>query len=238
MPFFSAEPPNGPNTCTLDDQTAELKDASDLWGLDAIETETRLKERHGNRAQVACIGPAGEKLSLISGIVTDRGRIAARSGLGAVMGSKKLKAVVAAGTRRVGVFDRPRINRLSREFQKRISAKKGLERFLTDGLLGTMGKITRRSRIYPRQPADLWRLLLRKFGTTALTAMSAENGDSPIKNWSGVGHPRFSPFPVPEDRGRGRAPVRDQEIRLFFLSPSLRRIHENRRGPLPHPGNA
>jgi aldehyde:ferredoxin oxidoreductase len=63
-----------PQYLYLDDQTAELKNASDLWGLDAIETETRLKERHGNRAQVACIGPAGEKLSLISGIVTDSGK--------------------------------------------------------------------------------------------------------------------------------------------------------------------
>ena len=224
-----------PQYLYLDDQTTELKDASDLWGLDAIETETRLKERHGTRAQVACIGPAGEKMSLISGIVTDRGRIAARSGLGAVMGSKKLKAVVAAGTRRVGVFDRPRINRLSRDFQGQISAKKGLERFLTDGLLGIIGKITRRSRIYPRQPADLWRLLLSKFGTTALTAMSAESGDSPIKNWSGVG---TRDFPLSRSQKIGAEAVRRYETKKYgcFSCPlhcgGFMKIEE---GPYPIP---
>ena len=69
-----------------------LKDASDLWGQDAVETEEILKKRHGEKAAVAVIGPAGEKISLISGVCTDRGRIAARSGLGAVMGVKKLNA--------------------------------------------------------------------------------------------------------------------------------------------------
>ena len=80
---------------------ARLCDATDLWGKDAVETEAALIQAPGNRARVACIGPAGEKLSLISGICNDRGRIAARSGLGAVMGSKKFKAVVLTGRRRV-----------------------------------------------------------------------------------------------------------------------------------------
>jgi len=54
---------------------------------------------------VAVIGPAGEKVSLISGVCTDKGRIAARSGLGAVMGVKKLKAVVLDGVQRIGAHD-------------------------------------------------------------------------------------------------------------------------------------
>jgi aldehyde:ferredoxin oxidoreductase len=72
---------------------AEIRDASYLWGKTTNETDDILqKEVPG--ARVACIGPAGETLSLIAGIVNERGRIAARSGVGAVMGSKKLKAVV------------------------------------------------------------------------------------------------------------------------------------------------
>ncbi|HSO20532.1 MAG TPA: aldehyde ferredoxin oxidoreductase N-terminal domain-containing protein, partial [Desulfosarcina sp.] len=71
----------------------ELRDASHLWGKDAVETERLLVERHGKkrRARVACIGMAGERRSLIAGIVNHGGRMAARSGLGAVMGAKKLK---------------------------------------------------------------------------------------------------------------------------------------------------
>jgi aldehyde:ferredoxin oxidoreductase len=80
----------------IDDDKVELRDASDLWGLDAIETEAKLKERHGKKTSVACIGPAGEKVSLMAGVCNDRGRVAARSGLGAVMGSKRLKAIAAA----------------------------------------------------------------------------------------------------------------------------------------------
>jgi aldehyde:ferredoxin oxidoreductase len=81
----------------IDNGQAELRPADDLWGMDAIETEKALQERHGEDVRVACIGPAGEKLALISAIINDYGRAAGRSGLGAVMGSKRLKAVVARG---------------------------------------------------------------------------------------------------------------------------------------------
>jgi len=60
----------------------------------------------GSHSRVAVIGPAGEKLSLISGICNDRGRMAARSGLGAVMGVKRLKAVVLDGKKRIDVHNR------------------------------------------------------------------------------------------------------------------------------------
>ena len=76
---------------------AEIHDASDLWGMDSVGAETALQARHGANWQVASIGQAGEDLSLISGIVTDKGRLAARSGVGAVMGSKRLKAIAVKG---------------------------------------------------------------------------------------------------------------------------------------------
>ena len=87
----------------IDNGKAQLKDASQLWGKDTYETEDVLMAIYGKQSRVACIGPAGEKLSLIAGIMTDHGSTAGRSGLGAVMGSKKLKAVVARFMTEIGV---------------------------------------------------------------------------------------------------------------------------------------
>ncbi|HXK33571.1 MAG TPA: aldehyde ferredoxin oxidoreductase family protein [Dehalococcoidia bacterium] len=85
----------------IEDDKVEIKDASDLWGMQAIDAEMKLKERHGKKASVACIGPAGEKLSLMAGICNERGRLAARSGLGAVMGSKNVKAIVVNASKNI-----------------------------------------------------------------------------------------------------------------------------------------
>jgi aldehyde:ferredoxin oxidoreductase len=89
----------------VEDGEARLMSAGRLWGKDCHETEDLLKHRHGEDCQVACIGPAGERLSVIAGISTDKGRFAARSGLGAVMGSKKLKAVVLKGKQPIDLAD-------------------------------------------------------------------------------------------------------------------------------------
>lgn len=106
----------GPVYLVLKDGQAELKDASHLWGLDAFQTEDVLREEYGKDAEVACIGPSGEKLSLISGIVCNKGRLAARSGLGAVMGSKRLKAIVAFGGLAVPMADPEGLRALSKEY--------------------------------------------------------------------------------------------------------------------------
>ncbi|MDO5563881.1 MAG: aldehyde ferredoxin oxidoreductase family protein [Eubacteriales bacterium] len=82
----------------IEDDKVELRDASDLWGKTVFETTDILNERHGETARVACIGPTGERLVLYSGVMNDKHRAAGRGGLGAVMGSKKLKAVVVKGT--------------------------------------------------------------------------------------------------------------------------------------------
>ncbi|MDO8670750.1 MAG: aldehyde ferredoxin oxidoreductase family protein [Dehalococcoidia bacterium] len=93
---------------------ARLGDASHLWGRDCSETEDILKEEHGKEAQVACIGPAGEKLSLISCVMNNKGRAAARSGLGAIMGAKKLKAIVVVGSAEVPVASKEALSSLYR----------------------------------------------------------------------------------------------------------------------------
>ena len=81
---------------------AELHAAGDLWGSDIYVTQTRLRETLGDaRVRVACIGLSGENLVKLAGIANDHGRFAARTGLGAVMGSKNLKAIAARGTGKV-----------------------------------------------------------------------------------------------------------------------------------------
>ncbi|MBW1789003.1 MAG: aldehyde ferredoxin oxidoreductase family protein [Deltaproteobacteria bacterium] len=79
---------------------ASLRDASHLWGKDANETDDMLQKELGEpQCRIACIGPSGESCSLMAGIVNEKGRIAARSGVGAVMGSKRLKAVAVRGNK-------------------------------------------------------------------------------------------------------------------------------------------
>ena len=94
-----------PTYVLIDDGEVTFHDASPLWGKDCLDTEDELWAVHGGDAAVACIGPAGEAVSLLSSIITDKGRAAARSGLGAVMGSKKLKAVVVRGSQEVPLPD-------------------------------------------------------------------------------------------------------------------------------------
>ncbi len=80
----------------------ELRDASELWGADTHTTTDRLLQETGlKRARVACIGPAGEKLVKVACIINDKHRAAGRTGVGAVMGSKNLKAIVAHGSAKV-----------------------------------------------------------------------------------------------------------------------------------------
>jgi len=102
----------------IDEGKAELRDAADLWGLGVSDLEDLLAGRHGKGIQVCSIGPAGEKLALTACIMNDKERAAGRSGLGAVMGSKKLKCVVVKGKLKVPVHDEPRMKALRKEYLK------------------------------------------------------------------------------------------------------------------------
>lgn len=86
---------------------ASLEDAGEVWGKDTFETEALLAEKHRRegspRPRVACIGPAGENMVFFAAVENDMGHLAASGGVGAVMGSKKLKAVVVEGNGRVPV---------------------------------------------------------------------------------------------------------------------------------------
>ncbi len=106
-----------PTYLLIADGKVEFKDASHLWGLDAIETERELKREHGRGAAVLAIGPAGENLVKFASINHEYWRQFGRTGGGAVMGSKKLKAIVfVADKREVNVAMPERLEAWLREF--------------------------------------------------------------------------------------------------------------------------
>ncbi len=151
--FFNGISPV-PVYLSIQEGKAELRDATHLWGKDTVETETILQNQLGDKkVRVACIGPSGESLSLISCVINDKGRAAARSGLGAVMGSKLLKAIAVRGRGRIAVADPKQVKDLNRSFVKSIQEAKDATRVLID------------------------------YGTCGLFLDFLYRGDAPIKNW-------------------------------------------------------
>jgi len=82
-----------PSYVWIDDDSVDILSAADIWGLNTHRTTEELLHKTNPRARIACIGPAGENEVLISAIMTDKNRALGRGGMGAVMGSKNLKAV-------------------------------------------------------------------------------------------------------------------------------------------------
>ncbi len=101
----------------LDDGKAEFRDAGHLWGKTVSETDAAIKAELGDtRISTALIGPGGEHLSNMAAVITDCHRGAARGGPGAVIGSKRLKGVVARGAQTVPIYDEERIAALNKEW--------------------------------------------------------------------------------------------------------------------------
>ncbi|MGD9330123.1 MAG: aldehyde ferredoxin oxidoreductase family protein [Desulfobacterales bacterium] len=189
---------------------AELRDAADLWGRDTFETETLLQQQAPDRSlRVACIGPAGEKKSLIAGIANDRGRMAARAGLGAVMGAKRLKAVVLGGGQRIPVYDREAVKVLSRRCNESVQFDPP---FLNGIMMAYTGTLMRRMPLQMAFDGMLYKLMLDNYGTTSLNQILVEVGDTPIKNWKGSN----------EDFNRERSEKLSPEI---FTDPMVVKYH-------------
>jgi aldehyde:ferredoxin oxidoreductase len=134
------------------DGVAELKDASDLWGKTTFDTTKILEERVG-RCSVACIGPAGENLVRFACIINEEHRAAGRTGVGAVMGSKMLKAIVCSGSERPKPVDEERFKE---------ETKKANDKIKQNPLTGEG---------------------LPKFGTAILVNVINNAGSLPYKNW-------------------------------------------------------
>jgi aldehyde:ferredoxin oxidoreductase len=105
----------------IDDDSVQLLDAAHLMGKSPSETEDAIKEELGDYyIRVASIGPAGEKLSRIACIINEKTRAAGRTGLGAVMGSKNLKAIAVRGTRDILVAKPDEFMDMVKEFHERM----------------------------------------------------------------------------------------------------------------------
>lgn len=106
----------------IENGKAELLDAHELWGCTTSETEYKIREIHGSndRIKVASIGQAGENLVRFAAIINDKGRAAARSGMGAVWGSKNFKAIACVGYGELEVADPERYLDVIRTFHKRM----------------------------------------------------------------------------------------------------------------------
>lgn len=119
----------------IDNGKAEIRDAAHLWGKDTTETEDILRKELGKDVEVACIGPSGEKIALIAAVMTDKGRAAARSGLGAVMGSKKLKAIAVRGSMKIPVANEKEASEMRKRHLADMGPNAGFMReFGTPGL--------------------------------------------------------------------------------------------------------
>ncbi|RLF74827.1 aldehyde ferredoxin oxidoreductase [Thermococci archaeon] len=99
----------------IEDDNVSILSAEGLWGKTTFETEKELKEIHGKNVGVLSIGPGGENLVKYAVVISQEGRAAGRPGMGAVMGSKKLKAVVIKGTKEIPVADKEKLRGLSQE---------------------------------------------------------------------------------------------------------------------------
>ena len=141
----------------IEDDKAEIKDASDLWGKNTQEIVDILTQRHGGEGKkpvkLVSIGVAGEKLVRFACVCNDKKDFAGRCGMGAVMGSKKLKAVVVRGSGKVAIADQEKFN----EYRK-TALNKAKE--------------------------DMICQVLGMQGTNAALGISAMLGDLPAKNWA------------------------------------------------------
>lgn len=129
----------------IHDGTAEIRDASPLWGLGTFAAHDRLREETDPKAAVACIGPAGENLVCIAGVMTGgqaHNRAAGRGGMGALMGSKNLKAIVVRGDEKPTYADPERFRALVQELNRCLRPRaEGL------ALAGTAGAVAGSERL-------------------------------------------------------------------------------------------
>jgi len=108
----------------IDNGTVEIRDANKIWGMEVADTERKIREELENvKIRIATIGPAGEKLVRYACIINDISHVAGRTGMGAVLGSKRLKAIAVRGSTLPEVADREKILELSRWMFKNFKEK-------------------------------------------------------------------------------------------------------------------
>jgi len=122
----------------IENDKVEFKDAKDLWGLDSFKAERKLHEIHGRDVGVILIGPAGENLVKYATVVSQEGRAGGRPGMGAVMGSKKLKAVVFRGTKDIPVANPSELKELGMKGYEAIKSASAYNFWIRQGTMMTI----------------------------------------------------------------------------------------------------
>ena len=117
----------------IDNDRIELRDASALWGKATFEVEKQFKDKLGEEYQIATIGPGGENMVSYACINHDYGRQAGRGGVGAVMGSKKVKAIVLHGTKSIPVADMEAYRKAGKALYKACKDAEGLKEWTRYG---------------------------------------------------------------------------------------------------------
>lgn len=125
-----------PSYLFINDDTVEIRPAAECWGQGSITAEKNFKNQLGNDYQIITIGPAGENRVRYACISHDFGRQAGRTGVGAVMGSKNLKAIVVKGTGKIPVADLKAAYAKGKEAYQKVKAKPGFEGWTPEGTAG------------------------------------------------------------------------------------------------------
>ncbi|MFX1501143.1 MAG: aldehyde ferredoxin oxidoreductase family protein [Promethearchaeota archaeon] len=202
-----------PKYVSIQGNKKEILDATEIWGLDIIEAESRLKKDYGKFIKTAGIGQAGENVSKISGIANDKGRIAARSGLGAIMGAKKLKMLVLKGERKIPIFNRKEFLELGKCYNESATHEEPnrLIRVILKNV-PNLAKTLRRFRIGFSGPPKMIKEIYKNFGTSVGNTISSETNDSPIKNWSGIG---MYDFPFKKSKNLSAINIQKYKLRDY-----------------------
>ena len=127
----------------IEDEKVTLKPAGDLWGMGSLSAETRLKAEMGEDYQILTIGPAGENGIAYACITHDFGRQAGRVGIGAVLGSKNIKAVAVKGTGSIPVNDPKALLEEGKRAYRDVRAKPGFTGWTPEGTAGITDWVTR-----------------------------------------------------------------------------------------------
>jgi Aldehyde:ferredoxin oxidoreductase len=127
-----------PVTVVVEGNRVSFEPADDLWGLDTWTTEERLRKRYGRFAGIVEIGPAGENLVKFATIISQEGRSGGRPGIGAVMGSKKLKAVVVRGSSKADLYDERSYNLQAAKALVEIKGRPGYPFWMRQGTMATI----------------------------------------------------------------------------------------------------
>ncbi len=126
-----------PSLLYVEDDSVEIKSATDLWGRNAYEVQDLLEEEYG-KVGILVIGPGGEKLVRFAVVVSEKGRAGGRTGMGAVMGSKNLKAVVIKGTKEIPAINPEGLKEMAKEGYAEIKAAENYDFWVRQGTMATI----------------------------------------------------------------------------------------------------